>query len=187
MTKKTSVEDVGGHSSTPPSSTAIGILASAITKIENNPFPLRLRDSPASRVRRFSLSLSLSLFIWKLEDWERFESHFLCPFSFFPFPKTFEWIAPELSLPHRIMLSNLWLFEPIVSYALSSSRSMRATIQTTAAVTIIEGPLPTLSMIPYPLSFADGVGGRKQEERNRMFCRQGPEHFWTHAFSMETL
>jgi len=29
----------GGHSSTPPKSSAIGILATAITKIENNPFP----------------------------------------------------------------------------------------------------------------------------------------------------
>ncbi len=36
------VEDAGGHSSMPPKNSAIGILSSAITKIENNPYPLEL-------------------------------------------------------------------------------------------------------------------------------------------------
>ncbi len=37
-----SVEDTGGHSSTPPPHTAIGVLAGAIQRLEANPFPARL-------------------------------------------------------------------------------------------------------------------------------------------------
>lgn len=37
-----SVEGEGGHSSTPPEHTTIGILAAAITRLENSPFPARL-------------------------------------------------------------------------------------------------------------------------------------------------
>lgn len=37
------VEDPGGHSSTPPDHTAIGILAGAIQRLEANPFPPRLK------------------------------------------------------------------------------------------------------------------------------------------------
>lgn len=40
------VEGTGGHSSVPPASTAVGILARAIRELEENPFPLRL-DGPA--------------------------------------------------------------------------------------------------------------------------------------------
>ncbi len=36
------VEDAGGHSSMPPKETAIGILSSAISKLEANPFPLKI-------------------------------------------------------------------------------------------------------------------------------------------------
>lgn len=36
------VNDAGGHSSQPPDHTALGILAQAIVRVENNPFPARL-------------------------------------------------------------------------------------------------------------------------------------------------
>ncbi len=36
------IEGAGGHSSTPPPHTTIGILAEAVTRLEQNPFPLRL-------------------------------------------------------------------------------------------------------------------------------------------------
>jgi len=36
------VEGAGGHSSTPPAHTNIGVLAAAIQRLENNPFPVRL-------------------------------------------------------------------------------------------------------------------------------------------------
>ncbi len=38
----------GGHSSTPPPSTAIGILGRAITRLEDNPFPLRIDGATRS-------------------------------------------------------------------------------------------------------------------------------------------
>ncbi len=45
MTVRLSVEAEGGHSSMPPRQTAIGILAAAITKLEENPFPKRADHS----------------------------------------------------------------------------------------------------------------------------------------------
>lgn len=41
------VEGEGGHSSMPPPSTNVGILAAAITALESDPFPLRLTDPVA--------------------------------------------------------------------------------------------------------------------------------------------
>jgi carboxypeptidase PM20D1 len=38
------VEALGGHSSTPPAHTAVGVLSNAIRRIEREPFPLQLRE-----------------------------------------------------------------------------------------------------------------------------------------------
>jgi carboxypeptidase PM20D1 len=46
------VEAAGGHSSTPPMQTAVGILAKAISRLEENPFPHRL-DGPAFELFRY--------------------------------------------------------------------------------------------------------------------------------------
>jgi carboxypeptidase PM20D1 len=40
------VEGVGGHSSTPPRNTNIGILSEAISELEENPFPARFEGAP---------------------------------------------------------------------------------------------------------------------------------------------
>ena len=50
----------GGHSSTPPSSTAIGILARAITRLEDNPFPLRIDGATRSMLEFIGPEMSLS-------------------------------------------------------------------------------------------------------------------------------
>ncbi len=42
-----SAESAGGHSSMPPRQTTVGILAAAIDKLENNPFPIRM-NGPAA-------------------------------------------------------------------------------------------------------------------------------------------
>ena len=42
-----SAESAGGHSSMPPKQTTVGILAAAIDKLENNPFPIRM-SGPAA-------------------------------------------------------------------------------------------------------------------------------------------
>ncbi len=46
MTVELIAKGEGGHSSMPPRETAVGILARAITRLENNPFPARI-DGPA--------------------------------------------------------------------------------------------------------------------------------------------
>lgn len=48
MNVKLEVTVTGGHASTPPADTAIGILSRAIAKLEANPFPSRLNDGPVT-------------------------------------------------------------------------------------------------------------------------------------------
>ncbi|MBE8220202.1 MAG: M20/M25/M40 family metallo-hydrolase [Alphaproteobacteria bacterium] len=89
----------GGHSSTPPAQTAIGILAAGITKLEANQFP---RD--------------------------------------FSHTKTFfESIADDFALPLRIVMKNLWLFEPVVMFSLRNDFQVQAGMRTTTAATVIAG------------------------------------------------
>lgn len=45
VTLELSVKAAGGHSSTPPKHTAIGVLSRAITRLENNPMPRELRGA----------------------------------------------------------------------------------------------------------------------------------------------
>lgn len=48
---------------------------------------------------------------------------------------TFEHLAPELSLPYKMLLSNLWLFKPIISWVLSLKPNTNALVRTVGAVT----------------------------------------------------
>jgi carboxypeptidase PM20D1 len=95
-----SVEGAGGHSSSPPASTSIGILAEAISAIEGNPFPARFSGATE---------------------------------------KMFEYVAPEMGLPARILFANLWAFEPVIIRALVRDPATAALVRTTTAVTIVEG------------------------------------------------
>jgi len=52
LTLELAVESIGGHSSIPPARTAIGILSSAIHKLEQTPFPTRLSE-PTRRFFEF--------------------------------------------------------------------------------------------------------------------------------------
>jgi len=100
VTLTLTVEGPGGHSSAPPAQTNIGVLASAITRLEADPFPTSL--SGASR-------------------------------------QLFEFLGPEMSFGQRLVVNNLWLFEPLVVWGMSGEPSARSTIQTTTAATIIKG------------------------------------------------
>ncbi len=51
----------------------------------------------------------------------------------------FAWLAPEVSLPYRLVLANLWLFEPALLAGLTGSPSTNALVRTTAAATIVRG------------------------------------------------
>lgn len=49
----------------------------------------------------------------------------------------FDTLAPEMRFPDRLLLSNLWLFAPLVERALEKSRSSNAMTRTTAALTVV--------------------------------------------------
>ena len=51
----------------------------------------------------------------------------------------FRWLAPEMSFGQRLIMSNLWLFEPLVKAQARTSPILNASLRTTTAPTIIEG------------------------------------------------
>jgi carboxypeptidase PM20D1 len=51
----------------------------------------------------------------------------------------FRWLAPEMPFAERVVLSNLWLFEPLLRRQGAKSPSLNATLRTTTAPTIIGG------------------------------------------------
>jgi carboxypeptidase PM20D1 len=53
--------------------------------------------------------------------------------------QTFEALAPEMSVGSRVLLSNLWLFGPLVRAALERSPATNATLRTTTALTVVRG------------------------------------------------
>ncbi len=51
--------------------------------------------------------------------------------------ETFATLAPEMNMLNRVLLSNLWLFRPLVKSQLEKSASANATLRTTTALTIM--------------------------------------------------
>ncbi|NKB90345.1 MAG: M20/M25/M40 family metallo-hydrolase [Acidobacteria bacterium] len=94
------VEGDGGHSSTPPDVTNIGILAAAIERLQENQFPARL-DGAAVEM--------------------------------------FRYLAPELPFAARAVMSNLWLFRPVLVRLMLQEPASAAMVRTTTAPTIING------------------------------------------------
>ena len=50
-----------------------------------------------------------------------------------------ETIAPDLPFGRRVLMSNLWLFEPLVLSTLTKQQTGNATVRTTTAATLFEG------------------------------------------------
>ena len=50
-----------------------------------------------------------------------------------------ETLAPEMSVPQRVALSNLWLFGPLVRAQLESKPATNAMLRTTTALTVVRG------------------------------------------------
>ncbi|XP_008498902.2 N-fatty-acyl-amino acid synthase/hydrolase PM20D1 isoform X1 [Calypte anna] len=109
ITLNFTVEKDPGHSSFPPKETSIGILAAAMSRLEQNP----LRNL----------------------------------FGYGPELMTLEHLASEFSFPLNLIMSNLWLFSPIISRVLSWKPSTNALIRTTTAVTIFNAGVKT-NVIP---------------------------------------
>ena len=76
-----------GHSSMPPRDTAIGMMAAALTRLEDNKLPMQARGAVA---------------------------------------EMFDTLAPEMSGFNRVVLSNLWLFRPLLVEATGKDRSNRS-------------------------------------------------------------
>ena len=83
----------------PGKNTAVGILSKAVTRLEDNLFPVNMEYAEL----------------------------------------LFAAITPEMPFFNRMILSNLWLFRPLVQSQLEESRSGNASIRTTTAATMISG------------------------------------------------
>ena len=90
----------GGHSSTPPAQTAVGIVGAAIARLEAD-----------------QMTASLSG----------------------PARESLEYLGPELPFLSRLVMTNLWLFAPLVQRMLLADSAAAAMIRTTTAPTIIQG------------------------------------------------
>ncbi|XP_072553345.1 N-fatty-acyl-amino acid synthase/hydrolase PM20D1.2-like [Salminus brasiliensis] len=97
-TVKLSVSTKPGHSSMPSRENSIGILAAAVTRLEENPMP-RL-------------------------------------FGYGPERGTFEHLAHKFALPLRFIMSNLWLFTPLMSRIMERKPDTNAFVRTTTAITM---------------------------------------------------
>jgi carboxypeptidase PM20D1 len=97
MTVSLSATAIPGHSSMPPKETAIGMLSSAIAKLENAQMPASIGGVATEML---------------------------------------DTIAPEMSGMNRIVLSNRWLFGPLVRYGLEKGPTTNALVRTTTAPTI---------------------------------------------------
>jgi len=86
-----------GHSSMPPRDTAIGMLAAALTHLEDHRLPMRIRGSVADM---------------------------------------FDTLAPEMTGFNRVVLSNLWLFKPLLLREFAKSGATAAMVQTSTALTV---------------------------------------------------
>lgn len=90
----------GGHSSMPPTQTAVSVLAQAIVKLEENPFPLKINGA----TQQF-----------------------------------FEYIGPECNFLQKMLFSNLWLTEDLITSQLGKDNTSAAMLRTTTAPTMLRG------------------------------------------------
>jgi len=89
-----------GHSSTPPPETAVDVLAAALVRLHDDPFPAGLDGPPRAML---------------------------------------ETLAPEMPFAQRLVMANLWLFEPLVVGRLAADPAAAALLRTTVAPTMLEG------------------------------------------------
>lgn len=92
------VDGAPGHSSMPPRKSTIGMMSTALERLEDKQMPAALQGIAASM---------------------------------------FETLAPEMSGINRVLLSNLWLFRPLVKMQLEKQPVTNASLRTTTALTIV--------------------------------------------------
>ncbi|XP_075765960.1 N-fatty-acyl-amino acid synthase/hydrolase PM20D1 isoform X1 [Pelodiscus sinensis] len=109
ITANFSVESAPGHSSAPPKEMSIGILAAALSRLEQNPMPNLFGQGPEIM--------------------------------------TLEYLASEFSFPLNLVMSNLWLFSPVISRIFEQKPSTNALIRTTTAITMFNAGIKS-NVIP---------------------------------------
>jgi carboxypeptidase PM20D1 len=92
-----STKSKGGHSSTPPTHSAIGILSKAISELEDN----QLTGHLTGLQREF-----------------------------------FETLARHMQFKDKLVLTNIWLFEPLILHQAITDRILNAFVRTTTAVSV---------------------------------------------------
>ncbi len=92
-----------------------------------------------------------------------------------PVRQMFRYLGPEMSLPMRIVLANLWLTKPLLLRQLAGARTTDATIRTTTAVTIIEGgetenvlPESARAVVNFRLLPGDSIAEVTEQTRKRI-------------------
>lgn len=117
----------GGHSSSPPRHTAVGLVARAVTRIEEHPMPPTLVP---------------------------------------PMRAFLEWLGPELPFPYRLVVGNLWLFEPLLLRVMGGQAASNASVRTTAAATMLGGgvkenvlPAAAWAVVNYRILPGDTIDG----------------------------
>uniref|UniRef100_A0A671KEJ6 Peptidase M20 domain containing 1, tandem duplicate 2 n=1 Tax=Sinocyclocheilus anshuiensis TaxID=1608454 RepID=A0A671KEJ6_9TELE len=121
-TVKLSVSSAPGHSSMPPRESSIGILASAVNRLEENPMP-RL-------------------------------------FGYGPEHGTFEHLAHKFGLPLRLIMSNLWLFSPLLR-CWERKPDTNAFVRTMTAVTINIIPSYAEAFVNFRIHFESPVSDER--------------------------
>ncbi|KAJ8265118.1 hypothetical protein COCON_G00142170 [Conger conger] len=114
---KLSVTTAPGHSSMPPRQTSIGILAAAVTRLEDSPMPRLFGSGP-----------------------ER---------------GTFEHLAHKFGLPLRFIMSNIWLFSPLLGRVMERKPDTNAFVRTTTAVTMFNSGVKINIIAPYAEAFVN--------------------------------
>jgi carboxypeptidase PM20D1 len=64
-----------------------------------------------------------------------------------PVRQMFDYVAPEMALPMRVVMSNLWLLKPLLMPVFAGKNSTNALIRTTTAATMLEGS-PKANVLP---------------------------------------
>ncbi|XP_045392520.1 N-fatty-acyl-amino acid synthase/hydrolase PM20D1 [Lemur catta] len=98
-----------GHSSAPPKETSIGILAAAVSRLEQTPMPHMFASGPLEM--------------------------------------TVQQLANEFPFPINILLSNLWLFRPLISRLMERNHLTNALVRTTMALTMFNAGIK-VNVIP---------------------------------------
>jgi carboxypeptidase PM20D1 len=130
------VRSRGGHSSMPPPHTAIGILAAALTRLEEHPMPARIAGATA---------------------------------------ESFAFLAPEMPFAPRVVLANLWLFEPLALSSFTATPEANARVRTTAAITQVEGgvkdnvlPAEARAVVNFRILPGDTIAGVQEHVRRTL-------------------